>query len=1353
MTTRVVHRPARDVRPVPAPEPLELSAPPLLPDKRTGGPPVQALLPMVGAMSSMTMMITLRNNPVLVAVGALVMVVALLGGVLALFGSRAQGNRQRRLHRERYLDYLEELSERLLAEETGALRTARIVDPDPAALPGVVLDPARRWDRRRADSDFLRLRLGTGTVAWREVTVPDSGEPTQPTDEFMKAEAERLAERYRTAPGLPLPVPLDRAGDVAVVGPSAAVAAAARALLAQAAAFHAPDDVAIALAVPPDRGAEWLPLGWLPHVLDDGLRDGPVPARRIGRDLPGLARTMAGELSSRATIAAEARRGLSGSDTARLAPRLLVLSDSRGDVAVPMPLPDATLTPADAGITVLHLVTERLHEPSDVTIRITVDDEGAVTVEDLRDPDAPVVTTGSLDPCPPALLAGVARSLAALRLSRSTLAEQVQVGSVDTAALLGVERPEELDVAALWQPRAPLDFLRVPIGVDDGGAPLLLDLKESAQLGMGPHGLCVGATGSGKSELLRTLVATLAVTHPPDDLAMVLVDYKGGAAFAPFAALPHVAGLIDNLADEPGLIERVHASLQGEIVRRQRVLRDAGNLAGVDDYRALRDERPDLPPLPHLLVVIDEFGELLTAQGDFIDLFLTIGRIGRSIGVHLLLSSQRIEAGKLKGLETYLSYRLGLRTFSEAESQVVLDTGDAFHLPSLPGYGFLKVDTSVYTRFRSAFVSGPATRTVEARPAPGEDPAGGRRVLQQPLYPGLLAANGVDTRTDPSAALPDRAVRETVLGALLERVGSAAADGRPTRTIWLPPLPRATTLDRVVGRTARGPRGVQFATRVPPMHVPVGALDDPARQRQEPWLLDLTAAGGHAAVIGGPQAGKTTWLRTLVAGLALTHTPSEVSVYGLDLAGEGLAVLREFPHVGGVAVRTDRERLLRTMDELTGMLDHRELVFRDHSVDSMADLRRRRAAGDVTELPSADVVLVVDGAGTLKTDHEELEERVTDLLVRGPGFGVHVVLSLLRWNDLKIALQPTIGTRVELRLNDPGDSVLDRKLAATLSKAPPGRALLVDTRTGDTLVAQTALPRSDGRVPEVDDRDPDADATADVTDALRDLGRASGTAWDGRRAPAVRVLPATVRPEDLPDEIDEPDAVPIGIAEATLAPATLDLFGRDQHLLVLGDAGCGKTTLLRGIAAGLAARHSTEELVLAMYDPRRGLTGVVPTDYVGGYAGNAELGVNLTSAIVQELSGRMPDAATDPDATPNRTIDGPRIVLLVDDHDVLTAGGGNPLEGFLPFLPSARDIGLHVVLSRPVAGWSGVMFERFVALLRDTGGTGLIMNGDRSEGAPLPGTYAAPQPPGRGFLVRRGEPRQTVQVADFGRGS
>ena len=313
----------------------------------------------------------------------------------------------------------------------------------------------------------------------------------------------------------------------------------------------------------------------------------------------------------------------------------------------------------------------------------------------------------------------LARQLAPLRPAASgTPDEDVLAANTTLATLLGIADPLALDVPALWRPRAPRDRLRVPIGTDVEGRPVELDIKESAQGGMGPHGLVVGATGSGKSELLRTLVLGLALTHSPEELNFVLVDFKGGATFLGLERLPHVSAVITNLADELPLVDRMQDALRGEVVRRQEVLRAAGNYASLRDYAKARAEGAEFAAMPTLFVVLDEFSELLQVRPDFTDLFVTMGRVGRSLGVHLLLASQRLEEGKLRGLETQLSYRIGLRTFSAAESRVVLGVPDAHELPSQPGNAYLKIDTSAMVLFKAAYVSGPVGGDSSEPPAP-----------------------------------------------------------------------------------------------------------------------------------------------------------------------------------------------------------------------------------------------------------------------------------------------------------------------------------------------------------------------------------------------------------------------------------------------------------------------------------------------------------------------------------------------------------------------------------------------------------------------------------------------------------
>ncbi|BAC73154.1 cell division protein FtsK [Streptomyces avermitilis] len=1319
MSTRLIHRPARTTRPAAASEPRTIEAPPNLPEGKSGSI-ATSLLPVAGVMSSVVMMTVVRNSQ-FAGLGAIILVVTIVGSMALVFSQRGKAQRTRRTQREAYLAYLEDLREELSKEERERRERAGVLNPPPDALYDIVRDPARLWERRRVDGDFLRVRVGTGEMPVRDLKVAQQGSSVlTPPDQFMLNEASALMSRFSTGTELPLTVPLDRVGNISVIGPREDTLRVARALLVQAAATHAPDDVAMALAVPGDRLADWEWAKWLPHLLDTEQFDGPVAARRIAPSTPQLARQIGPELRRRASFAAEVRRGLSGKDALSMSSRLLVVTDGHGEDAVDLPRPDDAVGLRDMGVTVLHLLDQRVQEPGSVGVRITVDGD-RIVIEDLREAE-PIGAHGTVDEVSVPFAEGLARMLAPMRLSAESMVDAPLTGPVDFAELLGIDDVAHLELDQLWAPRGERAFLRVPIGISDSREPVLLDLKESSELGMGPHGLCVGATGSGKSELLRTLVLALVATHPPEDLALVLVDYKGGATFAPFADLPHVAGVITNLENQAGLVERVHASLAGEVKRRQQVLKDAGNVADIGHYAALRAEkRPDLDPLPHLFVVIDEFGELLTAKPDFIDLFLSIGRIGRSIGVHLLLSSQRIEGGKLKGLDTYLSYRLGLRTFSADESRTVLDTTDAFHLPPLPGFGYLKVDTSHYERFKASYVSGGYRGPVQRE--------------TEDTGPLALEYQAFNTLGESQSSGPDepkmrrRETGPTEMGVLVEQIENA--DTAPVRQIWLPPLPDAIALDKVAGPLDVGARGMQLAKRRGPLQVPLGVLDDPTKQWQGQWYLDLTVAGGHAAVIGGPQSGKTTLLRTLALSLSLTHTPQEVGIYGLDLVGGGLQALSGLPHVGGVAGRADRERAGRTIDSVRGMLNQREELFRVHNIDSLEQLRDLRAAGRLPELASTEIVLLIDGFGALRDDFEELDDAVVDILKRGGGYGIHVVAGMLRWNDVRIATQSQFGTRVELRLNDPSESSIDRKLAETLAPEEKGRIL-----TDGKLFAQVALPRTDGL--------PDK---ADLGAVLERTARTVRATWTGEVAQPVRVLPHILEPQLLPGPAAEPRRVPIGLDQTQLAPVLLDLFAHDQHLVIMGDSECGKTNLLKVIADGLIERYSEDELVFAVMDPRRGLRGAIPEEYRGGYAYNSKLCAGLSAGIATELEKRLPDESADSeDLEPGSWGSGPRIVILVDDYDVLTTAGQQPLAPFIPYIPSAVDIGLHFVLTRRVAGAARGLYEPLLQGLRESGASALVMAGDRSEGQLFPGVYATQQPSGRGVLVRRGEPNRLIQT-------
>lgn len=394
--------------------------------------------------------------------------------------------------------------------------------------------------------------------------------------------------------------------------------------------------------------------------------------------------------------------------------------------------------------------------------------------------------------------------------------------------------------------------LRAPIGFS--GAPVYLDIKESALGGIGPHGLCVGATGSGKSELLKSVVISFAHQHSPEDLNFVLVDFKGGASFLGMDRLPHTSALITNLAEEAGLVDRMQDSLLGEMHRRQERLRAAGLTTAAEYNRAYPGQ------MPALFIVVDEFSELLHARPEFAEVFAAIGRLGRSLRMHLLLATQRLEEGRLRGLESHLSYRIALRTFSASESRALIGTTEAYELPTTPGAAILSAGDKV--RFHSAYVSGP------------ELPRDQRLVRE-------LGAT-VEAET-------------TTMQMVIDRL-----EGPNKNPVWLPPLPEDLPASDIMESRAPG------VARI-------GLEDLPFEGLQVPLDIDLRRK--HWAIVGQPRTGKTTAVRSLVLGWVLSSPGWPVYIFD---PGGGLRDLARLPQVAAVVGPDGLARLFDEMEQTEG---------------------------------------------------------------------------------------------------------------------------------------------------------------------------------------------------------------------------------------------------------------------------------------------------------------------------------------------------------------------------------------------------------------------------------------------------
>ena len=412
------------------------------------------------------------------------------------------------------------------------------------------------------------------------------------------------------------------------------------------------------------------------------------------------------------------------------------------------------------------------------------------------------------------------------------------------------------------------------------------------------------------------------------------------------------------------------------------------------------------------------------------------------------------------------------------------------------------------------------------------------------------------------------------------------------------------------------------------------------------------------------------------------------------------------------------------------MLTRREKEFAQRGIESISAYRRMRASGEIAGDEFGDVFLVVDGWLTLRQDFEQLEEAVTAVAARGLGYGVHVLAATGKWSEFRPAIRDLFGTRLELRLGDPYESEVDRRLAMNVPESSPGRGI-----TRDGLHFLTALPRIDSQP-----------ATDGLADGAAKLAETVAVAWPGAPAPRVRLLPDAFPVRALPGAAQTGTKIPFGVDESTLSPVLLD-FGADAHLLVFGDNECGKSNLLRLIAESVAGRYTPDEARLIFIDYRRSLIDSADTEHRIGYAASSAAAASLISDVREAMTQRLPP----PDLTPQQLRsrswwDGSDLFLIVDDYD-LVAGATNPLLPLADLIPQARDIGLHLVLARSAGGAGRAMFDPIIQRVREMGSPGMIMSGSKDEGALLGGVKPQAQPPGRGFFVERRTGSQLVQVA------
>lgn len=548
--------------------------------------------------------------------------------------------------------------------------------------------------------------------------------------------------------------------------------------------------------------------------------------------------------------------------------------------------------------------------------------------------------------------------------------------------------------------------------------------------------------------------------------------------------------------------------------------------------------------------------------------------------------------------------------------------------------------------------------------------------------------------------------------------------------MWLPPLTDPTPVNELVERDQRRP--LRFG---------LGIMDEPRRHRQEVWGIDVSAAAGNIAIGGAPQTGKSTFLQTLVLSAAATHTPRQVQFYCIDLGGGGLMYLEDLPHVGGVATRSEPDRVNRAVAEMKAVLRQREAMFKQYRVGSIASYRQMREDPNHPAFhdPFGDVFLVIDGWPAFVAEFPDLEPVVQDLAGQGLAFGVHTIISTPRWTELKSRVRDYLGTKVEFRLGDVNETQVDR-MTRDIPANRPGRAI-----SGEKHHLMIGVPRLDG-VHSATDIVPAITAAVDHIASLHT-----------DEAPRVRVLPERIHLRELDPTPPGPDAdyrtrwtIPVGIRESDLSVAYNNMQ-ITPHLLIFGAPKSGKTTIAHAVAQAICARNSPQQVRFMLADYRSGLLDAVPQSHLldaGAVNRNSATLEESIKALAVNLKKRLPP----PDLTTAQLRarswwTGPDVVLLVDDWHMIVAASGMvpPMTPLAPLLPAAADIGLHIVVTCQMSQAHRATMDKFVGAAFGAGSPTLFLSGEKTE-FPSSEFKLKRRPPGQALLISP-DGKEVVQAA------
>ncbi|WP_332651318.1 type VII secretion protein EssC [Lysinibacillus sp. 54212] len=1067
----------------------------------------------------------------------------------------------------------------------------------------------RIWERAHDSNDFLQFRLGTGTVPSSFSISANAGDMANREMDHLVEQSQHLENVYKNMKDAPIVANLLK-GPIGLIGKEQVVKSEIHQIIGQLAFFHSYHDLRFILIFDEKNYDELKWMKWLPHFkIPNMFAKGFIYNEKTRDQL----------LSSLYEMIRE-RDLVEDKKDVRFSPHYTFIITNQRLIEDHVILEYLEGDYLHLGISVIFATEtkESLNDNISTLVRYINDSEGDILIQHKKAVKIPFrLDHHQREDNEP--YARMLRTLDHQMGMTNSIPE-----SVSFLEMMDVERVEELPISENWMNNESSKSLAAPIGLKGKNDFVYLNLHEKAH---GPHGLLAGTTGSGKSEFLQTYILSLSVHFHPNEVAFLLIDYKGGGMAQPFRKLPHLLGVITNIEGSVNFTSRALASIRSELKRRQRLF-DQYSVTHINDYTSLFKQQLVEEPLPHLFLISDEFAELKNEEPEFIRELVSAARIGRSLGVHLILATQKPGGIIDDQIWSNARFRVALKVQDATDSKEILKNADAAAITTT-GRGYLQVgNNEVYELFQSAW-SGAPYLTKQS---------GDENEVAIITDLGLIPLSNVSA--NESKQKNDFTEIDAVVGEIEQcKMGLGI---QKLKSPWLPPLS-----DRINKHDYPSLQRSQIS---------IGLFDEPEKQLQAPYYYELIE-DGNIGIFGSTGYGKSFTVLTILLSIAENYSPEEVNYYLMDFGNGLLLPLKQLPHTADFFLMDEGKKIDKFMRYLRDEITRRRQLLQQYEVSSI------KLYNSVSEEKLPIVFVAIENFDFVKEEMPDLEPLLNQFVRDGQTLGIYMIYTATRTSVIRQAVMNNLKTKIVHYLLDNSEnySVIGK---TTLQPEPvPGRAII---KKDGTYFAQVFLPVY-------------GDNDIEILEGLKSTVQLLNEKYEDCRRPlGIPMLPKELTMNDLENymqNLHQPKVLPIGLDEETVQPIAMNLQ-QHKHCIIMGPAQRGKTNVLKVILK-TALQQPIEDI--GLFDSiHRGLHHFASYDAISYLQSKEEIMDWLT--IIEEKLALREAAYLEQQDQSQLSLE--PILLIVDDYPTFLSKLDSGLqERIVKLMKNYSHLGFSFIVS------------------------------------------------------------------------